>query len=187
MLATIVGTTNRPVADLFQDETGMRRFVQLDVKPRHAVPNWKQEVEDFDWLGLWQSVDHLKEVPLEPFMDELRQQQEKMRVKNRVEQFLEQFEPHQSHKTTRTTDGGVQYAAKELFKLFREFEDWACSGGQKMGFDTFQRRLQPLVRLHDDDHSKPFQQWFCYHPVANRCLYTYTPPNVIHLSEVQRA
>jgi hypothetical protein len=34
------------------------------------------EIANFDWLGLWQSVDHTGPDPLRPFMTEVRENQE---------------------------------------------------------------------------------------------------------------
>ena len=58
--ATFIGTTNKDISRLIFDDTGMRRFYQIDCKSRL---DWDitQRVE---YLKLWRSVDERAETPL---------------------------------------------------------------------------------------------------------------------------
>ena len=58
--ATFIGTTNKDISRLIFDDTGMRRFYQVDCLPRL---DWTV-TQSIDYLKLWKSVDERSETPL---------------------------------------------------------------------------------------------------------------------------
>jgi hypothetical protein len=58
--ATFVGTTNKDVSRLIFDDTGMRRFYQIDCKP---VMDWAV-FDQVNFIGLWRSVNERADSPL---------------------------------------------------------------------------------------------------------------------------
>ena len=89
----LFGTNNKRLPDVVFDATGMRRFIELVCRDRSEVSyeQW-QEIDGFDWLALWQAVDHLADDPIVPFLELLKQKQEAMRARGTVESWVEQFE-----------------------------------------------------------------------------------------------
>jgi hypothetical protein len=184
MLATLIGSSNVPVKTLIQDPTGMRRFNQLDVKPRSQVePHW-QAIQHADWLGLWRTVDAKAESPMMPFMDLLSQKQETMRTVDRVESWLNYFEfdaRSPSFIKTSLTGTSVQYTAMKLYELFSLFEGKAFPGGNKMTLGNWGTRLQALI---DEGGVECAQAWD-YDTHGRRTIYTHTLPNVVSIGYQQ--
>jgi hypothetical protein len=58
--ATFIGTTNKDISRLIFDDTGMRRFYQVDCLPKL---DWTV-TQSTDYLKLWRSVDENSETPL---------------------------------------------------------------------------------------------------------------------------
>jgi hypothetical protein len=178
MCATLIGSANHPIAALIHDATGMRRFIQLDVKPRAQVaPHWDADIAGFDWLGVWQLVDHAGEDPMLPFLEELADQQERMRSKNRVEQWLMDFEYHATHTIVQETSDPprvVQYSATKLFKIYKQWEEVFAENG-RMALGNWGVLFKTLIE------TGRVPEWEVYEPSASRTYYTYTPNNVVAL------
>ncbi|MCW2412952.1 MULTISPECIES: virulence-associated E family protein [unclassified Sphingobium] len=83
--ATLIGCTNRSLGELIRDDTGVRRFAELEWS---RTPNWEAS-NAVDWMLLWQSVDELGEDPMmgAGMMGALRTQQEENRNQSSVEQW----------------------------------------------------------------------------------------------------
>jgi hypothetical protein len=58
--ATFIGTTNKDISRLIFDDTGMRRFYQVDCLPKL---DWTV-TQNINYLNLWRSVDERAETPL---------------------------------------------------------------------------------------------------------------------------
>lgn len=175
MASTIIGSTNKPVAALIKDTSGMRRFIQLDVLTRAEIEPYWHEIEQFDWLGLWQMVDHQAQDPVWPFMSAIKAQQEQMREKDRVETWLAQFEPRQLVRTPFLKGEVVRrIPASDLFKLFQRYEEWAFPG-IRMQLNNWGVRMKELI----DGGNAP--EWEYDSPSRNRTYYSYGAADVVAL------
>ena len=155
MCATLVGSSNMPVASLIQDVSGMRRFNQVDMRMRtpETEAHWDEFVRA-DFLSLWRSVDAEGEWPMLAFQDQLEAKQEGMRPIDRVEAWLSNFtfKPRIPPTLTETpqsftpwSDDTVAYAAFELFtQSFTPFEERAFPG-QHMTLGNWGVRFKALV------------------------------------------
>ena len=177
MLATCVGSCNVPLASLITDQSGMRRFNELCVKPRTQIePHW-QDIVQADWLGLWRSVDAAEASPLRPFETMLRERQERTRNLDRVETWLAYFDYNPRNAPiirSSQTSTSVQFEALKLFGLFAEFER-VNFPGTPMTLGNWGIRFKALI---DSDGADGWQ----YHCHGRRTIYTYTLSNVISLT-----
>ncbi|WP_397602233.1 VapE domain-containing protein [Silvanigrella sp.] len=84
---TFIGTSNKPVSLLIRDETGMRRFYEVEVLKEC---NW-DEINKIDYLAIWKDVDESVDRPfISACKKEIKEQQELNRDKNSVEQWVEE-------------------------------------------------------------------------------------------------
>jgi len=74
-LATFIGCANEGLGEIIRDNTGIRRFAELEFAQE---PDWKTMAE-IDWLMLWHSVDEMGDDPSILVMETLKAQQEKNR------------------------------------------------------------------------------------------------------------
>jgi len=108
--ATFIGASNRDLKELIYDRTGMRRFHQI-----HCLDRLDWEViNSLDYLMIWSSVDHTAQAPIVSVLDDLRALQEQLRVKDSVEEWLDES----------CAIGGDQFtAAIGLYANYVEFMD----------------------------------------------------------------
>lgn len=90
-VSTFIGASNRSVAEIFNDQTGNRRFYEI---PCLKKVDWEiigglTEDEGLDYCNIWQSVDENSESPILPFIDDINNYQEESRSKSLVEQWLD--------------------------------------------------------------------------------------------------
>lgn len=121
--ATFIGCSNKVLAQLIKDPTGIRRFVGLQFSNN---PDW-DVMNAIDYVKLWQSVDPNEADPMLPFMDRLQDRQEEDREKGRVEEWLAQFDPNaEPAKDYSKTFTGLskhgKIVATDLFELYSEWE-----------------------------------------------------------------
>ena len=84
---TFIGTSNKPVSLLIRDETGMRRFYEVEVLKEC---NW-DEINKIDYLAIWKDIDESLDKPaIAVCKKEIKEQQESNRDKNSVEQWIEE-------------------------------------------------------------------------------------------------
>lgn len=165
--ATFVGTCNLPLATLLKDSTGMRRFVQCDVKPLTLNPHWDQ-IKNFDYAALWRAVDHTGPDPLTDYADELTAKQDKMRNRDRVETWVEDFEdgvPPLNFITATSKPPFYQFHAKDLYRLYRAHEAENASGSG-MTLTNWGLRMKALIE------DGQLNNW-AYHEHGRRTLYDY--------------
>lgn len=89
--ATFIGCSNNELDQLIQDTTGNRRFFPIYMdKGWSSYWEWLDEI---DPVSLWLSVDETADDPLLPFLDDIAEVQDAVRVKSPVEEwFLEHGE-----------------------------------------------------------------------------------------------
>jgi len=89
-VSTFIGASNRSVAEIFNDQTGSRRFYEI---PCLDKLDWDQiggntEDEGIDYFSLWISIDENDESPIAPFISSINSYQEKFRARSIVEEWL---------------------------------------------------------------------------------------------------
>lgn len=119
---TFVGTTNRPLADLIFDNTGMRRFVELELDCMADLElitgeKWVngerlKATNPIDFLKVWQGVKELTLNPILAIKEELEQHQEQLRTMTTLEQWVDEFEVEPGK-----VENNVQV-------LFNHYKDW---------------------------------------------------------------
>ncbi len=80
-LTTFIGCSNEGLGEIIRDNTGIRRFAELEFS---QTPDW-DTMDRIDWLMLWQSVDELGTDPSIGIFTVLKQQQEENRNMCQVE------------------------------------------------------------------------------------------------------
>jgi hypothetical protein len=87
--STPIGVTNKPLALILRDHTGMRRFFEIEI-PQKC--DW-DALNKIDFLALWLGVDENLDIPyIELFRKKIESHQELSRDKCSVEQWLEEHE-----------------------------------------------------------------------------------------------
>lgn len=90
--ATFIGTTNKDISRLIFDDTGMRRFYQIDCKSKL---DW-DVTQTVDYLKLWRSVDERKETPLLADQERLKRIKKIQNTKRQIT-MLEKWLRERSH------------------------------------------------------------------------------------------
>lgn len=104
--ATLIGCSNKSLAQLIRDETGVRRFAELTWR---NDPDWDAS-NALDWTLLWQSVDEngVDPVIAAGMMDTLREQQEANRNQTPVEVWVREW-GHTLKQWSRASDIHLTY------------------------------------------------------------------------------
>lgn len=89
-VSTFIGASNRSVSEIFNDQTGNRRFYEI---PCLDKVNWNEiggysEDHGIDYYSLWKSVNENDESPIMPFIANIQKYQEDFRSKSFVEEWL---------------------------------------------------------------------------------------------------
>lgn len=134
-LSTFIGCSNDSVAEIIRDNTGIRRFVELNFKDQ---PNW-EAMNEIDWLMLWKSVDPMANDPAIPFWDEIKEQQEQNRNQCPIELWLKENKGEYG-KWTKTG------------QVFSQFTEWEQENfpGFNTNINTFGRRANTLISNQPD-------------------------------------
>lgn len=81
--ATLIGTANRPVTELIDDETGHRRFPMMPFrngnKDRGGDPAIWDLINELDFQLIWESVDPFNPSPIIPLLSDLHRYQDQYR------------------------------------------------------------------------------------------------------------
>jgi hypothetical protein len=123
--STLQGNSNRSLGSLIYDSSGMRRFVEVQVRPRAEIEPYWPLIEGFDWQSLWQAQDAFAADPLAPFATMLRELQEQMRNPSSVETWLTMFDPSfdaELRKRDTSSHEKAEYFAADLYLIFRRWE-----------------------------------------------------------------
>jgi hypothetical protein len=87
--ATFIGASNKTIAELIRDDTGMRRFVGL---PYRSDAD-RDYINHVDWLAAWRSISIDNPDPMDAFRHELAAQQSASRYVSPVEAWLTDLKP----------------------------------------------------------------------------------------------
>lgn len=115
-----IGTSNRPLEELFPDETGNRRFVTLEFRNGNVVtggdPDVWPLVNAIDYLLLWRSIDPLGPNPLAPFLHDLSAYQKQFVPRPALLSWLQTLDLNSDELCAARVRGG--YASDKLRTLF---------------------------------------------------------------------
>jgi hypothetical protein len=142
--STLIGTTNKVLAQLIRDETGVRRFgyIPFTTTPDRAVINAA------DYLVAWQSVDEKADSPILPFLDLLIEQQEASRLRAPVEQWGLDLEDHAVRRFVEEQDDRGVINRKTLYS---DFSSWMDDAGlhqrERLSLQDFTKELQRLSEM----------------------------------------
>jgi hypothetical protein len=111
--STFIGASNKDISRLIIDDTGMRRFFQINY--RAPTNNEWEILNNIDYTLLWNSVDYRADSPLQTIpelFDSIKSIQNSKRHVGLVEQFL----------MDRTYQHHERIPAVDLYKEFQAFE-----------------------------------------------------------------
>jgi Virulence-associated protein E len=175
--ATFIGCSNKVLAQLIKDPTGIRRFVglQFSTNPCRGTMN------RINYRKLWLSVDPNQDDPMLPFMDRLQDRQEEDREKGRVEEWLAQFDPNAGPakdfgKTFTGLSKHGKIVATDLFELYSEWEGVMFPGNfGRLNVNEWGHEMKRL--MDNDPASVPFTKGT---RSSKGAVYVYSgPENVI--------
>jgi Virulence-associated protein E len=170
---TCVGSVDQPLGTIVYDAAGMRRFVEIKIKPRRQVTAHWQQIEDFDFRSVWRAIDPQSPDPLLPFEAVLQAKQEDMRSKTKVEAWAEQFEYSNglARKARNADRTGAEFSAKELYEDFHRYEEYYHPGSRGTSLPMFGRQLTQAIDL---DRAPEWTKRI----VGKSTLYRYNFPHV---------
>jgi predicted P-loop ATPase len=135
--ATFIGTTNKDISRLIFDDTGMRRFYQVDCRSRM---DWSV-TQTVDYLRLWRSVNEHKDTPLvkdAELLKQIKQVQASKRQITMMERWLRE-RPRQNFVEERIL-------GKALFDEFVKFEQAnSGTGRSETNVTQFGRNIKDIA------------------------------------------
>jgi hypothetical protein len=113
--ATFIGTANRPIHELINDDSGHRRFVMMPFKKGNPAAGgskliW-QIVNELNFEKLWLSVDAFDPSPIHAYLAELQQFQKAFRPLPKVHQWILDLDLSSEMVRSITVRGGVRAEA----------------------------------------------------------------------------
>src|ERR1700677_2673917 len=127
--ASLIGTTNKPVAEIIHDVTGARRFYEIRSLD-HL--DWSS-INGIDYLALWRGIDETKDRGYyEEYQEEIKKDQEALIGLEELQVFLDLYNVRPG---TKEVTANIMY---DTYKI------WCESNGVKAPFNSvwFGRRLQ---------------------------------------------
>jgi len=110
--ATLIGTANRPVSELIDDDTGHRRFVMMPFHNGNEARGGDSEiwqiVNSLDIKLLWDSVDHYEKSPLVIVLKELHAYQSAYRPAPKLLKWLRALDLESEKVSAISVQGGVR-------------------------------------------------------------------------------
>ena len=135
--ATFIGCSNKSLGQLIRDETGLRRFAELEWS---NTPDWTV-FDRLDWTLLWQSVDETGADPVTPeFKKHLTTQQTLNRNMGSVEMWAREH-------GSKFKDWSSATSMHEIFRM------WEKESFPRMDTSiiTFGRTMQNLINTYGDE------------------------------------
>ena len=113
--ATLIGTANRPVHELIEDETGHRRFIMMPFRNGNVAKGGESDVWEtvtsLNYELLWQSIDAYAPSPIIPSLSDLHEYQNRDRPMPKLLEWLCALDP-KSEKINRISARGGARADK---------------------------------------------------------------------------
>lgn len=135
--ATFIGASNKDIATLIFDDTGMRRFFQIDCLSKI---DWSVTTS-INYVRLWKSVDETKETPLitdTVILENIKRLQASKRQITMMERWLRE-RPHKL---------GIEdvFGATAFYEEFVKFEQAHSGNGRSdMNINKFSRTVKSAV------------------------------------------
>ncbi len=132
---TFVGASNRSVGDLIRDNTGMRRFFEIESLQKM---DW-ETINSIDALKIWRGIDENRSEPYTaPFKKQIATRQEQLVLPDAEEDFLESFKLLEGSQIDRT-----EFIANS--KMYSAFSAFAKQNGERLrASNIFHKRIKGL-------------------------------------------
>lgn len=141
-----VGTCDQPLASLIRDTAGMRRFIEVETRRKDQTQPFWERLRNFDWTGLWQSIDAEGPDPAAHVAERVRDMQEGLRTKTHLECWLEQFMPaHVAKGDFQCADNERAFNADALYLSFKSWMD-EFGGGVKVSMRAWALDFAALMQ-----------------------------------------
>lgn len=133
--ASFVGTSNRSLVDDISDETGMRRFVEIQCAPVKWTREWQDRLEAINFDKLW-TVESAKDpdAPYNKQPELFAKYQVELVTRSDFETWAEEF--------LMIDKGGIGVGAGTLYASYVEFQ--SRQKRKPMGIQAFSRKVSEL-------------------------------------------
>lgn len=143
--ATFIGCSNREIAQLVRDPTGIRRFVGLRMRSDAD----RDLINAIDWFAMWGAVRVDEADPMADHRKVLAEQQEGSRERSRVEQWMVDFTgANNAYQAGINKAGNIN--ARDLYLAFREFEEEQFPGNYKTAKTDWDHEMARLQKNAPD-------------------------------------
>ena len=146
--ATLIGTANRPVHELIDDDTGHRRFVMMPFRNGNVAKGGDQQIWDIvssvDYELLWQSVDAYAPSPILRSLTDLHEYQNRDRPMPKLLEWLCALDPESEKIKRISVQGGIR--ADKLRDLYI----------METGEVLSKQKFSDAMLLHMRDSRTPF-------------------------------
>lgn len=133
-MCSFIGTCNESIVDTIIDPTSSRRFYELKTLDQC---DWK-EINSIDYNKIWTGVDeNLELAPIEPYLINLATSQEKIRAKDFIEEFIEEYKL-KPYDNSSTKFIGTRY----LYDMYKDWLEYQNKGHYLFSLAKFSRRLK---------------------------------------------
>ncbi|MBR1240264.1 hypothetical protein JQ620_09020 [Bradyrhizobium sp. AUGA SZCCT0274] len=110
--ATLIGTANRPIHELVDDDTGHRRFVMMPFRNGNLAKGGEQGIweiaSSLDYELLWQSVDAYAPTPIIRSLSDLHEYQNRDRPMPKLLEWLCALDPESEKVKRISVQGGAR-------------------------------------------------------------------------------
>jgi len=150
--ATLIGTANRPVSELIDDDTGHRRFVMMPFRNGNEARGGNSEiwriVNSIDTKLLWDSVDHYEKSPLTVVLKDLHAYQSSYKPAPKLLKWLRVLDLKSEKVSAISVQGGVR--SDMLRDLYI----------QETGDLISRQKFADQMAIYVGDESVPFSEKF---------------------------
>jgi len=140
--ATFIGASNNPLGEVIRDNTGMRRFYQINFK-KIEEDNYDIINHQLNYQRLWQSVNEFGPSPTLIYKDRLNEIQEEYRDISPLEDWLNSLQDNKMFTFNHT------YKVQDLYNLFKEHDKHNDRGWTtKTSFGKLMRKEYKGFKIH---------------------------------------
>ncbi|MBL7670746.1 MAG: hypothetical protein JNM39_09685 [Bdellovibrionaceae bacterium] len=139
---TFIGASNRPLAEIIRDPSGMRRFFEIETLPKM---DW-QMINNLDVLALWRGIDeNCNETYIEPFKHEIGIIQKDLILPDGEEEFIGYFN---------LLDSSTEREFLSNNAVYKLYEHYCKQNGERTKPSVgFHRKIKGLgLRQYEDRH-----------------------------------